>query len=507
MGCDECRDNLTAYLEGELSAEDQRRLRDHLSECPECARELEQLRTLVAVLHGMPEVEPPSSLRAELRAIPRRGSTGPRNALWTRGRTVIAAFAAAAAAALLLWTGITLYTGTEALPGGQYRTEEMAAESREGLRADGPLAAAGAETADAEAGEEGAPPADTGAEDSETVVAAEPRAVDADVPSSSSGPTGREDDRPPVPGPSAQEDRPSAPGPAIADTGAGAPSQDAETPDVASGAVGMETEPAPMPPPRGAMAESVEKEASAPEALSVPRRVPGMVGPLGSRGPAAAPTAIRELLPMPEPRYLDASSGQVAVAPPNEGTPFTITITPPRSRPVGEVVPATIAIEPEGDVARAVVDVETSEGLELIGTARDGRLFDGALVGNEKTVLTVRMQAERAGRHQMRLRLRSTDPVVDTRLTVRLGEFRAETPPASRQVTFSFDGVPLRDAMAEITRQSNLQIEVADECADRTVTIAAPDPVPAAAAVRSIAETVGCEAREADGGITIGPAE
>lgn len=506
MGCDECRDNLTAYLEGELSAEDQKRLRDHLSECPECARELEQLRTLVAVLHGMPEVEPPSSLRAELRAIPRRGSTGPRNALWTRGRTVIAAFAAAAAAALLLWTGITLYTGTEALPGGQYRTEEMAAESREGLRAEGPLAAAGAETGDAVAGEEGALPADTGAEGSEPVVAAEAPAVDADDSSSGSGPTGREDDRPPVQGPSAEEDRPSAAGPAIAEAGAGASSQDAETPDVASGAVEMETEPAPMP-PHGVMAESVEKEASAPEALSMSRRVPTMVGPQGLRGPAAAPTAIRELLPMPEPRYLDASSGQVAVAPPNEGTPFTITITPPRSRPVGEVVPATIAIEPEGDVARAVVDVETSEGLELLGTARDGRLFDGALVGNEKTVLTVRMQAERAGRHQMHLRLRSTDPVVDTRLTVRLGEFRAETPPASRQVTFSFDGVPLRDAMAEITRQCNLQIEVADECADRTVTIAAPDPVPAAAAVRSIAETVGCEAREADGGITIRPAE
>ena len=44
------------------------------------------------------------------------------------------------------------------------------------------------------------------------------------------------------------------------------------------------------------------------------------------------------------------------------------------------------------------------------------------------------------------MRLRSTDPVVDTRLAVGMGEFVEAVPPAERPVQFSFTDTPIREA-------------------------------------------------------------
>ena len=55
------RDQLSAYIDGELDASAAERLESHLSGCGRCRQEMEQLRATVAALQGLPAVEPPRS--------------------------------------------------------------------------------------------------------------------------------------------------------------------------------------------------------------------------------------------------------------------------------------------------------------------------------------------------------------------------------------------------------------------------------------------------------------
>lgn len=47
MDCKQCAENLTAYLDGELSAADSERVQSHLGFCPTCSEELRGLRETV----------------------------------------------------------------------------------------------------------------------------------------------------------------------------------------------------------------------------------------------------------------------------------------------------------------------------------------------------------------------------------------------------------------------------------------------------------------------------
>ncbi len=62
MDCDAVRDNLGAYLDGELAPERREELAAHLAECPGCADELDALRRLAADLAAPTEAEPPPAL-------------------------------------------------------------------------------------------------------------------------------------------------------------------------------------------------------------------------------------------------------------------------------------------------------------------------------------------------------------------------------------------------------------------------------------------------------------
>ena len=53
MSCTEAVDNVTAYLEGELSPSRRASLEEHLAGCPACRAYLEQTRQVIQVLKGM----------------------------------------------------------------------------------------------------------------------------------------------------------------------------------------------------------------------------------------------------------------------------------------------------------------------------------------------------------------------------------------------------------------------------------------------------------------------
>jgi len=70
MTCERIEELLSAYLEGELSAEARRGVEAHCASCPDCGGLLAALRQTREALTGFPEAEPGPGLMARLYAIP-----------------------------------------------------------------------------------------------------------------------------------------------------------------------------------------------------------------------------------------------------------------------------------------------------------------------------------------------------------------------------------------------------------------------------------------------------
>lgn len=107
MPCDEMRDRLSPYLEGELGDSERKELEAHLGECADCAALLAVLRESVASLRAMPEADPPASLARKIQqAVSEKAAeqSRPRTA-W--GWTWMPAFAAAAS--FLVMIGLIAY--------------------------------------------------------------------------------------------------------------------------------------------------------------------------------------------------------------------------------------------------------------------------------------------------------------------------------------------------------------------------------------------------------------
>lgn len=66
MSCREIREQLSAYLDGELSAEEAGTIRDHVESCAECGQELESLRRTVQAVAGLPSVGAPADLKEKI---------------------------------------------------------------------------------------------------------------------------------------------------------------------------------------------------------------------------------------------------------------------------------------------------------------------------------------------------------------------------------------------------------------------------------------------------------
>ncbi len=74
MSCEELSEELSAYLDHELSPEERARLEDHLQTCPRCRQELESLRAVSRLVASLPQVEPSPSFIHSIRAhlVPQR---------------------------------------------------------------------------------------------------------------------------------------------------------------------------------------------------------------------------------------------------------------------------------------------------------------------------------------------------------------------------------------------------------------------------------------------------
>jgi anti-sigma factor RsiW len=100
-GPDHLGDLLSGLLDGELSPGADAGARRHLEACHDCALELESVRRVRAWVRGLPPVEPPFGFYERLLGDEQRG-LGTARWPWSSPRVGVAAFAASAAAAVVL---------------------------------------------------------------------------------------------------------------------------------------------------------------------------------------------------------------------------------------------------------------------------------------------------------------------------------------------------------------------------------------------------------------------
>lgn len=102
MNCRTVQNNLSAYLDRELSGEEMLAMRAHLCECCACHQEEQAMRALKALLSGLPVPEPTSNLEERLIATVHQAERQAKSQrLWTGSAVVFALVSASVMFGLL----------------------------------------------------------------------------------------------------------------------------------------------------------------------------------------------------------------------------------------------------------------------------------------------------------------------------------------------------------------------------------------------------------------------
>ena len=68
MDCEKVQENLSAYLDGELSPQEADAVRAHLESCEDCAAEAESLRSTVRLVRSLERAQAPAVLKRRVMA-------------------------------------------------------------------------------------------------------------------------------------------------------------------------------------------------------------------------------------------------------------------------------------------------------------------------------------------------------------------------------------------------------------------------------------------------------
>ena len=107
MDCHQAQELLSAYIDRELPSDRAQAVEGHVSSCPRCARELAELKALVAELHKLPMDHAPEDLCAGVMAQV-QGRAGPADARRHKLLPLTAALLAAAAGLVVVLTSALL---------------------------------------------------------------------------------------------------------------------------------------------------------------------------------------------------------------------------------------------------------------------------------------------------------------------------------------------------------------------------------------------------------------
>ncbi len=100
MNCRGVESKISAYLDGELGGYEMLTLRDHLSQCKSCSREMETIRAAKQIMSAIPDTAPDPEFFARLRTNVLEGSN-PRRELFPWGHLAIVGSLAAACAVVI----------------------------------------------------------------------------------------------------------------------------------------------------------------------------------------------------------------------------------------------------------------------------------------------------------------------------------------------------------------------------------------------------------------------
>lgn len=103
MNCDDAKQLIMAYLDGELPSEEVSRLKEHLAACTACGRELAEQQRLIGAIKALPRAPAPESLARNISAaIVARPSGTARGFAWLKRYGALAASLAIAMVAAVL---------------------------------------------------------------------------------------------------------------------------------------------------------------------------------------------------------------------------------------------------------------------------------------------------------------------------------------------------------------------------------------------------------------------
>jgi anti-sigma factor RsiW len=127
LHCEDVREDLVAYLDGELSDGARARVQEHVATCLACRREIERLTRLAAWVGALPRVEPAADFDERMwQRLETDGAAMAHRRAWRPARWSLPALAAAAAVALALYSSLER-PGTHAVtPGGGERVAAKA---------------------------------------------------------------------------------------------------------------------------------------------------------------------------------------------------------------------------------------------------------------------------------------------------------------------------------------------------------------------------------------------
>jgi len=450
MTCEECRERFTDLVENCLPPEADAEVRAHLDSCRECRQMLVDFWAVVEAVRESPAVVPPPALRERVRlAVQEKAAELAQFGRLRRLRYSLAGVAAVAAVVVVVWAGMT-YVGQEGETGIELPPRVVSpGEVEEAPVGEEALTEPAAEeTAEAVPGAEEVPP-----QAAEEVV-----------------------------------------GPAEI-TGAGAVAPLSETRTVRGRAEKGEGAVTPLAERAPAKAEEAAKGRPRPSAdgLTPVRRAPGGGWTWGRGGEEAEPAE-------GEPRSFapPTAGARTYMVRPAGANSADIQVLPPTKRVVGEAAAATVVITPERDVRTATVAVAGSASLQVVG-AEGGVIYRGALTGGQKTELSVRVRATKAGTHKLTVNVQSSDSTLRTRLVVPVHGFAEPVPPAKREIKLTFSNTPIRGALQKIAAASGMKVVISDEVDSQTVTKDFSAGVPAKAALVIVAEAGGYRVREDNG--------
>ena len=449
MKCDVCRDNFTAYLEGDLTEVERAESDAHLASCPDCTATLREFEATVSLLRSLPAVELPAGLAERITAAVRAEKLPEIVPRRTRSWWELASGLAAAAALLI---GVMFWTHWGLRPQpmpGPTPPPSVEREATPMPETPAPEAEASAPTR-TETVSKGTTPASAARTEAHPARERHPR-VATTPPTRSEAPIVGHAPKPP----SAP-----APAPMPVRTAFGGGTGVAEVPE------GGPAGPAGVAP--GMMAKSFEADAmatpGAPSALKVAR------GAAGMRAMSAAPV-----------------QGGVQLQ-----------VLPPANCVVGE--PAWLSIGVTSDIRadEAQIRVLPITAVELVD-APDGVVYRGALERAKTVRVPVEIVVSRPGTARLRVVLHAEKPELNSALSVTTPSFapapagQAPRDPGHIEVRLSFDEEPLRDAFMEIGRSTGVRVIPGEAVDRRPVTVDFGRGVPLPAALRILADVGDCE--------------